>query len=179
MSTSHLPRKTPEAQLCKTFRNSITFTKHRRPGSVTFIDNFSFFIACVNVDTRKMRPEELVEHCQAVRSELFAAVEAGLKNTHHKNSRPAPAFLCPIQNESCSTELHTAHLSENGQKWICSVNYDNFDYLSSNQKTWGLSGDGKLNNYYEKVVFKISLFLSRSSYYSFKDLRLTHHAAAA
>ena len=96
-------------QLPQISRNSITFTKHGRPGSVTFIDNFAFFVVCVNVDTRKMKRDELVELCQAVRRELFAAVEAGLENTHHKSSHPELAFLCPCQGESCSTHLHTAH----------------------------------------------------------------------
>ena len=135
-------KDTPNTQLCQISRNSITFSKHGRPGTVTLIDNFSFFIACVNVDTRKMEGEELVEHCQAVRSELFAAVEAGMENTHHTNSRPVPAFLCPIQNDSCSTELHTAHLSDNGKKWICSENRDEFDWLSPEQSLW-LCGPGK------------------------------------
>ena len=135
-------KDTPNIQLCQISRNSITFRKHGRPGTVTFIDNFSFFIACVNVDTRKMEGEGLVEHCQAVRSELFAAVEAGLENTHHTNSRPVPAFLCPIQNNTCSTELHTAHLSDNGKKWICSENSDVFDIITRDQEFW-LSGPGK------------------------------------
>ena len=133
---------TPDTQLCKTSRNSITFSKHGRPGTVTFIDNFSFFIACVNVDTKKMDREEIVKHCQAVRSELFAAVEAGLENTHHKNSRPVPAFLCPHQNKSCSTEPHSAHLSDNGQKWICSINSSVFNSLSPDQTLWlGRAGE--------------------------------------
>ena len=135
-------KDTPNTQLCQISRNSITFRKHGRPGTVTFIDNFSFFIACVNVDTSKIEREELVEHCEAVRSELFAAVEAGLENTHHTRSRPVPAFLCPIQNDSCSTELHTAHLSDNGKKWICSENSDTFDSLNADQAVW-FSGFGK------------------------------------
>ena len=152
---------TPNTQLCQISRNSITFRKHSRPGTVTFIDNFSFFIACVNVDTRKMEGEELVEHCQAVRSELFAAVEAGLENTHHTNSRPVPAFLCPIQNDSCSTELHTAHLSDNGKKWICSENSDVFDIITRDQEFW-LSGPGK-------KCF-IDLFVFCSSFIFLQDL---------
>ncbi|CAI8020168.1 hypothetical protein GBAR_LOCUS12066 [Geodia barretti] len=132
-------KDTPDRQLCQISRNSITFSKCDRPGTVTFIDNFSFFVACVNVDTRKMDREELVEHCQDVRSELFAAVEAGLENTHHTNSRPVPAFLCPVQNESCSTELHTARISKNGKKWICSENSNIFDRLNPGQAVW-LSG---------------------------------------
>ena len=133
---------TPDMQHYQMSRNSITFTKSDRPGSVTFIDNFSFFIACINVDTTKMDQEELVEHCQAVRSEMFTAIEAGLENTHHTKSHPVPAFLCPYQNESCSTKLHTARISENGKKWICSKNKDQFDYLTSEQTLW-LSGIGK------------------------------------
>ena len=133
----------PDTQLCKIFRNSITFRKRGRPGSVTFIDNFSFFIVCVNVDTTKMEQDELVEHCQTVKSDLFRAVWAALENTHHAYCSPKPAFLCPYQNESCSTELHSAHLSDNCKKWICSENSDVFDRLSSNQTFW-VNGAGKL-----------------------------------
>ncbi|CAI8033498.1 hypothetical protein GBAR_LOCUS18884, partial [Geodia barretti] len=56
--------------------------------------------------------------------------------THHTNSRPVPAFLCPLQNESCSTELHTACISENGKKWICSENSNVFDSVSPKQTLW-------------------------------------------
>ena len=41
-------------------RNSITFTKRGRPGSVTFID-IAFFIVCLNMDTRKIKQEGLVK----------------------------------------------------------------------------------------------------------------------
>ena len=84
----------------------------------------------------------MLQHCQAIRHELFAAVEAGLKNTHHSNSRPVTAFLCPNQNESCSTQLHTAHISDNGKRWICSMNSNVFDSLTPDQTLW-LSGSGK------------------------------------
>ena len=129
-------------QLPRITRNSITFTKPGRLGSVTFIDNFAFFIVCVNVDTRKMERDELAELCQAVRREVFAAVEAGLKNTHHSSSHPVPAFLCPHQSESCSTDLHTALLSDNKKRWICSKNTNKFDYLTPDQTLW-LSGTGE------------------------------------
>ena len=125
-------------------RNCITLTKDGRPGSVTFIDNFSFFVVCVNVDTSDMQEDELAEHCQAIRSEVFAAVEAGLQNTHHTKSHPKHAFLCPHQNESCSTELHTAHVSDNGKRWICSQNSDVFSTLTPHQTVW-LHGLGWLS----------------------------------
>ena len=136
------PRTTPgsegthHSQLRHISRNCITFTKHGRPGSVTFIDNFSFFIVSVNLDTSKMQQDDLAAHCQAIRSEIFAAVEAGLQNTHHTNSHSKHAFLCPHQNESCSTELHTAHVSDNGKQWICSQNSDIFSTLTPHQTVW-------------------------------------------
>ena len=136
------PRTTPDSedthhsQLRHISRNCITFTKHGRPGSVTFIDNFSFFAVSVNLDTSKMQQDDLAAHCQAIRSEVFAAVEAGLQNTHHTNSHPKQAFLCPHQNESCSTELHTAHISDNGKQWICSQNSDIFSTLTPHQTVW-------------------------------------------
>ena len=132
-----------DTQLPHVSRNCITFTKHGRPGSVTIIDNFSFFITCVNVDTSDMMEDELQEHCQAIRCELFAAVEAALKNTHHTNSHPKNAFLCPYQNQSCSTELHVAHISDNGRRWICSENNNNFSTFAPEQTVW-LSGQGEV-----------------------------------
>ena len=139
-TTSSSSKDTP--QLPWITRNSITFTKPGRPGSVTFIDNFAFFVVCVNVDTRKVERDELAELCQAVRREVFAAVEAGLKNTHHRNSHPELAFLCPHQSESCSTDLHTALLSDNKKKWICSRDCDKYDNLTPDQTLW-LSGTGE------------------------------------
>ena len=136
------PRTTPDSegtyhsQLRRISRNCITFTKHGRPGSVTFIDNFSFFAVSVSLDTSRMQHDDLPAHCQAIRSEVFAAVEASLQNTHHTDSHPKHAFLCPHQNESCSTELHTAHVSNNGKQWICSVNCDVFSTLTPHQTVW-------------------------------------------
>ena len=113
-TTSSTSKDTP--QLPRITHNSIKFTKPGRPGSVTFIDNFAFFFVCVNEDTRLIEQEELAELCQAVRREVFAAVEASLENTHHRSSHPVLAFLCPRQSESCSTDLRTAHLSDNKKK---------------------------------------------------------------
>ena len=117
-------------------RNSVTFTKRGRPGSVTFIDNFAFFIVCLNVDTRKIKQEGLLKLCQAVRTELFAAVEAGLENTHHSSFQPELAFLCPCQVDCCSCDLHTAHLSEDCTLWICSENHDEYGSLNPDQTLW-------------------------------------------
>ena len=123
-------------------RNCTTFAIRGRPGSVTFVDNFSFFAIRVNVDTSDMQPEELSEHCRAIRTQIFAAVEAGLENTHHTNSRPEIAFLCPHQSETCSTELHAANVSTNGKRWICSKNSDVFANLTPEQEVW-LGGLGE------------------------------------
>ena len=140
-TTSSSSKDTP--QLPQITRNSITFTKPGRPGSVTFIDNFAFFVVCANVDSMLIERGELAEFCQAVRREVFAAVEAGLENTHHRSSHPVPAFLCPHQSESCSTDLHTAHLSDSKKKWICSRNSDKYANLTPDQTLW-LSRAGEL-----------------------------------
>ena len=126
-------------------RNCTRFAIRGRPGSVTFFDNFSFFAVRVNVDTSDMQPEDLSEHCRAIRTQIFAAVEAGLENTHHTNSRPEVTFLCPSQNETCSTELHTANVSVNGKQWICSKNSDVFANLTPDQTVW-LGGLGESYN---------------------------------
>ena len=152
--TSSSSKDTP--QLPRITRNTITFTKPGRPGSVTFMDNFAFFVVCVNVNTRKMERDELAELCQAVRREVFAAVEAGLENTHHRSSHPVPAFLCPHQSESCSTDLHTAHLSDNKKRWICSKNTDEFEYLTPDQALW-LTGTGECQ-YMVVQWIKLKLF---------------------
>ena len=139
---------THHSQLPHISRNCITFTKHGRPGSVTFIDIFSFFAVGVNVDMSKMQDDDLAKHCQIIRSEIFAAIKAGLENTHHTKSNPKHAFLCPQAphlNESCTTELHTAHISENGKQWICSQNSGIFSNLTTNQAVW-LHGLGETMN---------------------------------
>ena len=142
----HRPHSTPDGSpdslLTQVFHNCITFTRRGRPGSVTFIDNLAFFVVCVNVDTSKMDRDELVELCQLVRSEIFAAVKAGLEKTHHSDSNPGQSFLCPCQSQFCSSELHTAQISDNRRKWICSKNRDVFDCLSPEQNLWP-SGPGE------------------------------------
>ena len=141
----HRPHSTPDGSpdsLTQVFRNCITFTRRRRPGSVTFIDNFTFFVVCVNVDTSKMKRDKLMKLCQAIRLDVFAAVDAGLKTTHHSDfSQVVPSFLCPCQNQSCGTELHTAHISDDHTIWICSKIPDVFDCLSPEQTLW-LNGQG-------------------------------------
>ena len=123
-------------QLPNISRNCITFTTPKRPGSVSFIDNFSFFVVHVNVDTSELEQEEIKEHCQAIQTEVFAAVEAGLKNTHHITLCPKTAFLCPSRNGACSTELHIAHVSTIGKRWICSENTNVFSSLTAVQTVW-------------------------------------------
>ena len=121
-------------------RNCIKFTKAGQPGSVTFIDNFSFFAICVNVEKSRMEEDELTELCQTVKTDIIAAVESALENTHHEDTHPTTTFLCPQQNESCSTKLHVANLSSNRKKWICSKNSQVFDKLTPDQTLWLSSG---------------------------------------
>ncbi|CAI8015863.1 hypothetical protein GBAR_LOCUS9798, partial [Geodia barretti] len=137
------PSKGSSASHSSLSRNCIEFVKIDRPGSVTFIDKFSSFVVCVNVDTSKMQGDQLSEHCQAIKSEILAAVEAALKNTHHEDTHATTAFLCPQQDESCSTELHVARLSSNKKQWICSENKGVFDSLTPDQTLWlSTSGSG-------------------------------------
>ena len=126
-------------------RNAITLSKSKSgtPGSMTFIDNFSFFAICINVDTRKINGDMLVKHCEMIKSEVFDAVTAGLEKTHHTNSCPKPAFLCPAhKDEPLDTELHVARISETHKRWICSESTDEFDSLTPDQTVW-LGGPGK------------------------------------
>ena len=123
-------------------RNAITLSKPGTPGSMTFIDNFSFF--AINVDTKKLHGEDLVKHCEMIKSDVFDAVNAGLRETHHTNSRPKPVFICPAhKNEPLDTELHVAHIfiTETHKRWICSENTDEFDSLTPDQTVW-LGGPG-------------------------------------
>ncbi|CAI8010209.1 hypothetical protein GBAR_LOCUS6741 [Geodia barretti] len=123
-------------------RNSITFTKRGKLGSVTLIDNFSFFAVCVNVDIRKISGEKLVRHCKAIKSEVFDAVKAGLRNTHHADTSPEPAFVCPAhQNVISSIELHVAHISTDTNCLICDEDTDISYDLSPRQTVW-LGGPG-------------------------------------
>ena len=109
---------------------------HRKAG---LCDILAFFVVGVNVDT-KMERDELVELCQLVRSETFAAEKVGLEKTHHSDSNPELSVLCPCQSRFCTSELHTAQISDNKKKWICSKNQDVFDCLSPEQTLW-LTGE--------------------------------------
>ena len=134
----------PETKPTYISRNSITFSKRGRPGSVTFIDNFSFFAVCVNLDIKKINSESLIKHCKSIKSEVFAAVEAGLDNTHHEKEKSSPeaAFVCPAhQDVECTTDLHVAHISDTDKLWICDEDSDISDDLSPNQTVW-LGGPG-------------------------------------
>ena len=134
----------PETKPTYISRNSITFSKRGRPGSVTFIDNFSFFAVCVNLDIKKINSESLIKHCKSIKSEVFAAVDAGLDNTHHEKEKSSPkaAFVCPAhQDVECTTDLHVAHISDTNKLWICDEDSDISDDLSPNQTVW-LGGPG-------------------------------------
>ena len=76
----HLTRKTPLTH--HNFPQSHETASHSENmadlAPVTFIDNIFFFVVQVNVDTTKLQQEELMKHYQAIRNDLFAAVEAGL-----------------------------------------------------------------------------------------------------
>ena len=134
--------ETVQKQVNYISRNSITFTKLGRLGSVTFIDNFSFFAICINIDLKKIDGENLIRHCETVKSEVFAAVNAGLRNTHHAESSPKSAFVCPAhQKVVCSTDLHVAHISDTKKHWICNDDMDISSDLSPYQTVW-LGGPG-------------------------------------
>ena len=133
----------PDTKHRSVSRNCVEFTTPHRPGSVTVIGNFSFFAVCVNLNTSKMQRDQLIKHCQSVKTEIFAAVEAALENTHDKDTLPTTAFLCPRQNDSCSNELHVAGLSSSGDQWICSENSAVFDTLTPEQTLWLSASSGK------------------------------------
>ena len=118
------------------YRNCLEFTKVGRPGSVTFIDHFAFFVVCVNVDTTMMLEDELINHCQTIKSEILAAVEAALVNTHHESTSRTIGFLCPKQDDFCSPEWHVAHVSKCNKLWKCSKNSAVFNSLTPDQTLW-------------------------------------------
>ena len=140
-------------------RNSITFSKRGRPGSVTFIDNFSFFAVCVNLDIKKIGSESLIRHCKSIKSEVFAAVEAGLDNTHHEKEKSSPeaAFVCPAhQDVECTTDLHVAHISDTDKLWICHEDPDILEALSPHQTVW-LGGPG--NSLHSFITINVDIFI--------------------
>ena len=105
------PSKYVSNPTAKTYmsRNAITFTKRGRPGSVTFIDNLSFFAVCVDIGSSNIHGERLIEHCKNVESEVLAAVKAGLKMTHHKEwPNTIRSEVLAVVEET----LNNAHLKE-------------------------------------------------------------------
>ena len=128
------PSKHVSNPTAKTYisRNSITFTKHGRPGSVTFIDNLSFFAVCVDIGNSNIHGKNLIEHCKDIESEVLAAVKAGLKMTHHKEwpdtiRSEVPAVVEETLNnahhtESCAQAVKfevSAALVQVGQETSC------------------------------------------------------------
>ena len=111
---------------------------------MTLIDNFSFFAVCVNLHIKKIDSESLIRYCESIKTEVFAAVEASLDNTHHekKKSSPEAAFVCPAhQDVECTTDLHVAHISDTNKLWICGEDPEISDSLSPDQTVW-LGGPG-------------------------------------
>ena len=117
-------------------RNSITFARKSEPGSVTIVDRLEFFAVYVNIDTKKVQGKSLIRHCEAIKSEVFAAVKTGLEKTHHKESQPKPAFYCPTHKS------HIATVSSEDKHWVCSVNCNEFDHLTPEQTVW-FGGQGE------------------------------------
>ena len=128
--------KVSDALYSPLYRNCLEFTKINRPGSVTFIDHFAFFVVCVNVDTTMMLEDELINHCQAIKSEILEAVKEALVNTHHESTSPTIGFLCPKQDDFCSPDWHVAHISKCNKLWECSRNSAVVDSLTPDQTLW-------------------------------------------
>ena len=119
--------ETPKEEVA---RNAITFARQNKPGFVTIVDKIEFFSVHVNVDTKKVHGESLIQHCGYIKSEVFAAVKAGLEKTHHKESQPKPAFYCPTHKS------HIATISSEDNHWVCSKNFEEFDHLTPDQTVW-------------------------------------------
>ena len=115
-------------------RNAITFERESEPGFVTIVDKIEYFSVHVNVDTKKVHGESLIQHCGDIKLEVFTAVKAGLDKTHHKESQPKPAFYCPTHKS------HIANISKS-MLWVCSTDSKTCDNLTPDQTVW-LGGPG-------------------------------------
>ena len=80
----------------------------------------------MNVDTKKVH---IIQHCEDIKSEVFAAVKAGLDKTHHKELQPKPAFYCPTHKS------HIATISKSNL-WVCSTDSDKCDKLTPDMTVW-------------------------------------------
>ena len=134
----------------KVLRNWITFTKHRRPGSVTLIDKFSFFAVCVNVDPDSNKRSTVQALCTKVHSEVLDAVRAGLKNTGKTVCQIETGFLCPVHTSE--REQHTASLHEfDNMKLLCNKDRKTSGTLSSCHTFWPPT-TGK-QNYHSLLIY--------------------------
>ena len=130
--------ETPKEKTDYVARNSIRFTRHSTPGSVTIVDKFEFFEVHVNIDTKKIHGKRLIQHCETIKSEVFTAVKAGLDKTHHnRQAEPEPAFYCPAHKS------HIANIFDD-HWWVCSEDPDKFENLTSDQTVW-FGGQGMLS----------------------------------
>ena len=117
-------------------RNAITFARESEPGFVTIVDKIEYFAVHVNVDTKEVHGESLIQHCGDIKSEVFAAVKAGLDKTHHNESQPKSAFYCPTHKS------HLATISKS-MLWVCSKDSKKCHNLTPDQTVW-LGGPGEL-----------------------------------
>ena len=103
------PSKDVSNPTAKTYisRNSITFTKQGTPGSVTFIDNLSFFAVCVDIGRSNIHGKRLIKHCEDIESEVLAAVKAGLKMTHHNEWPTIQSEVTGVVEETLNNAHHT------------------------------------------------------------------------
>ena len=140
----------------KVFRNWITFTKPRRPGSVTLIDKLSFFTVCVHVDPGSIERSTIQALCAKVHSEVLAAVRAGLKNTGKTECQIETGFLCPVHTSE--PELHTASFQEfDNKKLLCNKDRKTSGTVSHCHTVWPPT-KGKQN--YPSLLMHLKCFLS-------------------
>ena len=118
------------------YRNCVSFTIPRYPGTVTLVDSFVFFE--VHVDSSGRFCQQI---CSIVRQAMFAGLKKAASNLHYSNSQPELAFLCPCSRE----KLHPATVGADGSCWICTLDSRTYRDIDERQRMW-LPNSGKWKN---------------------------------
>ena len=127
------------------YRNCVSFTIPRYPGTVTLVDSFGFFEVHVH-RSGKVRQQI----CSIVRQAMFAGLKKAASNLHYSNSQPELAFLCPCSRE----KLHPATVGADGSYWICTLDSGTSKDVDERQQMW-LPNSCKWKNAVEFVALRL------------------------
>ena len=120
------------------YRNCIQFKIHVCPGTVTLIDAYTHFE--VHVKVKATTSDTICRRlCQRIYDTILTGIHKASINLRYYTSVPPPAFLCPTLALLCPCGVSNTHIAEVNSElsiWVCSIDNETFEELTSQQKHW-------------------------------------------